>query len=33
MLQKGQDTPIVVREDGERLVLVDGFTGWKLVGL
>jgi sulfiredoxin len=24
MLQKGQDTPIMVREDGERLVLVEG---------
>jgi len=24
MLQKGQDTPIMVREDGELLVLVDG---------
>jgi hypothetical protein len=32
MLQKGQDTPIMVREDGERLVLVEGLTGWKLVG-
>ena len=24
MLQKGQDTPIMVREDGERLVVVEG---------
>ncbi|MFL5140202.1 MAG: ParB N-terminal domain-containing protein [Microvirga sp.] len=24
MLQKGQDTPIMVREDGERLVLLEG---------
>ena len=24
MLLKGQDTPIMVREDGERLVLVEG---------
>ena len=24
MLKKGQDTPIMVREDGERLVLVEG---------
>ena len=24
MLQNGQDTPIMVREDGERLVLVEG---------
>jgi sulfiredoxin len=24
MLQKGQETPIMVREDGERLVLVEG---------
>ena len=24
MLQKGQDTPIMVRQDGERFVLVEG---------
>ena len=24
ILQKGQDTPIMVREDGERLVLLEG---------
>ena len=26
MLQKGQETPIMVREDGERLVLVEGLS-------
>jgi sulfiredoxin len=24
MLQNGQDTPIMVREDGDRLILVEG---------
>ena len=32
MLQKGQDTPIMVREDASALSSWRGFTGWKLVG-
>jgi hypothetical protein len=29
ILEKGQQTPILVRADGARFVLVEGLIGWK----